>query len=73
VAWLDDDEGGAPLFEILFEEDSPWYDPVASQMFDDAIFNDNEDAYADLVEYMDWMYDIDFEQEFDWADFYARQ
>jgi len=67
------DRDYSPSFEnLLFNEHSPDYDEVAHDLFMEGVMEDNQDAYDELVEYLDYYYDIDFEGEWDWADFYER-
>lgn len=55
-----------PLESILFDFDGQYYDQQAFDLFIEGVVHDDPKAYEDLIDYMDWMYDIDFEQEFDW-------
>lgn len=71
MAWYDDyedDRAHVDFQDLLFNESSPYYDDVAHDLFMEGVIHDNEDAYIDFVDYMDYMYDIDFEAEFDYAD-----
>jgi hypothetical protein len=60
-----------PSFEaILFGKDDPSaFDQHAHDLMWEAIVNDNQDAYQELVDYMWDEYDIDFEDAWDWEDF----
>jgi hypothetical protein len=44
-------------------------DPHALALFEDAVFNSDEGAYRDLVDWMWDQYGIDFEEAFSWDDF----
>ena len=79
MAWYDEfnwegaDEFLAPpnpdfVNEILFGRDDI-VDMHAQNLFVEAFFNDNPQAYQDLVDYMYEQYNIDFEHEFEWEDF----
>lgn len=67
--FLDDGEFERPeIKDILFGAE--WeVDKRAQALFFDAFFEDDKQAYAELIEYMWDEYDIDFEAEFDWEDF----
>jgi hypothetical protein len=55
--------------DILFHENSDDFDAYAQQLFVEAFFDQSEQAYEDLIDYMWDEYGIDFEDAFDWADF----
>jgi hypothetical protein len=55
--------------EIIFSNDPSIMDSHAQGLFVEAFFNDNNQAYIDLVDYMWDTYEIDFEDAFDWEDF----
>lgn len=44
-------------------------DELAMGMFERAMFDDDNQAYQDLVDYLWDEYGIDFEDAFDWEDF----
>lgn len=44
-------------------------DPRALALFEDAVFENDQSAYQDLVDYMWDQYGIDFEEAFSWEDF----
>lgn len=72
--WGGDDEYGVMddsdrLSDILFYENSGTWDSHAQDLFTEYMFNDNENAYNELIDYLWFEYDIDFEQVFDWSDF----
>lgn len=69
MAGRHDDVDPPELADILFHGDSPDYDRYAAELFYEGVIHDNEKAYGELLEYLDYQYDIDFEAEFAWADF----
>jgi hypothetical protein len=85
VAWYDDFDLGEQWFgepgpppdvnELLFG--GPGIeDARAQELFSEAFFNDNSQAYIDLIDYMYDTYGIDFEEAFEWEDFrewYSQQ
>lgn len=56
------------LKEILFEIRSPNFDEVAYSLFLEGEIHHNVRAREELIEYLDYWYDIDYEQVFDWED-----
>lgn len=79
MARYDDDEFGeyyvednpsGDLSDILFGNDFET-DPRAQELFSEAFFHENAEAYQDLVDYLWDEYGIDFEDAFDWEDFRA--
>lgn len=57
------------IADIVFLENSGEFDMHAQTLFTEAFFDQNEQAYQELVDYMWWEYGIDFEEAFDWEDF----
>jgi hypothetical protein len=73
--WGDGEFWGADpspdLANILYGDDRSIMDEHAQQLMMDAIIEGNDNAYAELVEYMWDEYGIDFEDAWDWEDFKA--
>lgn len=67
-----DDHYNAPeprdVNEILFGR-ADQMDQHAQDLFKDAFFENSQEAYFDLVDYMWEEYGIDFEDAFTWEDF----
>lgn len=57
-----------PLNDILFGGELDM-DQRAQDLFMEAMFEKDEQAYSDLIDYMWDVYGIDFEAAFDWEDF----
>lgn len=57
-----------PMYDILFGGELD-VDERAQSLFMEAMFNDNEQAYEDLIDYMWDVHGIDFEDAFSWEDF----
>jgi hypothetical protein len=77
VAWSDDgwgdggdfyDDESPDIKDILFG-DAATMDAHAQELFVSAVFDGDDKAYIDLVDYMWTEYNIDFEDVFDWEDF----
>ena len=74
MAWYDDWDsdwfGETPpdVNDLLFGGDGI-EDPHAQHLFSEAFFNDNSQAYIDLIDYMYDTYGINFEEAFEWEDF----
>ena len=66
--YVEDPGNHEHLNNLLFENDG---DPRAQELFTEAFFNDNDQAYQDLVDYLWDVYGLDFEDAFDWEDFRA--
>lgn len=57
------------LADVLFIENSGEHDAYAQTLFTEAFFDQNEQSYNELVDYMWLEYGIDFEDSFEWTDF----
>lgn len=57
-----------PLNDLLFGGELD-VDMHAQELFREAMFEGNESAYEDLIDYMWDVYGIDFEDAFSWEDF----
>lgn len=76
MAWWDEpwDDGGdyfndpPELNDVLFG-DSSIMDGHAQELMWQAMVDNNDAAYNELVDYLWDTYGIDFEQEWDWEDF----
>lgn len=75
MARYDDDEYYGPMDHANIDDvlwglnDNSQLDMRAQELFVEAFFNDNQEAYRDLIDYMWDTYEIDFEDAFDWEDF----
>lgn len=58
----------ANVNEVLFG-DAQHVDQHAQDLFRDAFFHNDSDAYTELQYYLWQQYDIDFEDAFTWEDF----
>jgi len=56
------------IYAILWSEDPSIQDEHANELFREAFFEKNQDAYQELVDYMWDEYDMDFEELWDWED-----
>jgi len=57
------------LQDVLFIENSGTYDEYAQTLFAEAFFDQNQDSYDALVDYLWEEYGLDFEDAFEWEDF----
>lgn len=57
------------MYAILWSDDATIVDEHAQELFKEAFFEKNDDAYVELVDYMWDTYQMDFEEMWDWVDF----
>lgn len=61
------DEPTPDIETVLWNEGTA--DGRATELFEAAFFDNNDQAYQDLIDYLWDVYGIDFEDVFDWEDF----
>lgn len=64
--WGDDFYEPPDISDILFGQD---FDAHAQELMVAGIIDGNDQAYADLVDYIYEVYGLEFEDVFDWEDF----
>jgi len=78
MAWYDNDTwSDSDYFDSTDQQDyadllfgsEDQVDHHAQELFMEAYFNEDQNAYLDLVDYMWDEYGIDWEDAFDWQDF----
>jgi hypothetical protein len=67
-SWGDRFNDPQDMYAILWSDDVSIVDQHAQDLFREAFFEKDDDAYAALVQYMHDEYDLDFEDLWDWED-----